>query len=209
MFLVKEIYYTIQGEGARTGRPSVFCRFAGCNLWTGREKDRKDAICNFCDTNFIGIDGPGGDKFKDETKITNAINDKWPQHLNNKYVVLTGGEPALQINSLLIDKLHEAGFEVAIETNGTLPLPSGIDWVTVSPKSNTLLEIISGEELKLVFPQKGVDPEIFKKMNFKNFFLQPLDGEQKEANTQKTVQYCLENPFWSLSLQTHKYIGIP
>ncbi|SVE28146.1 uncharacterized protein METZ01_LOCUS481000, partial [marine metagenome] len=137
MFLVKEIYYTIQGEGARTGRPSVFCRFAGCNLWTGREKDRKDAICNFCDTNFIGADGPGGGKFKDETKITNAINDKWPQHLDNKYIVLTGGEPALQINSSLIDKLHEAGFEVAIETNGTLPIPSGIDWVTVSPKSNT------------------------------------------------------------------------
>ena len=208
MFQVKEIYYTLQGEGARTGRPAVFCRFTGCNLWTGREKDREKAVCNFCDTDFVGVDGPGGGKFNDSKELLAAISNCWPKDLEQKYVVLTGGEPALQINQDFIERLHGIGFEVAIETNGTLPIPSNIDWVTVSPKSNSVLKIESGDELKLVFPQEGVDPRKFQNLFFKNFFLQPLDGEERTINTQKTLQYCLENPLWNLSLQSHKYIGI-
>jgi len=208
MFQVKEIYYTLQGEGARTGRPAVFCRFTGCNLWTGREKDREKAVCNFCDTDFVGVDGPGGGKFNDSKELLAAISNCWPKDLEQKYVVLTGGEPALQINQDFIGGLHNIGFEVAIETNGTLPIPSNIDWVTVSPKSNSVLKVESGDELKLVFPQEGVDPKKFQNLLFKNFFLQPLDGEERTINTQKTLQYCLENPLWNLSLQSHKYIGI-
>jgi len=208
MFQVKEIYYTLQGEGARTGRPAVFCRFTGCNLWTGREKDREKAVCNFCDTDFVGVDGPGGGKFNHGKELLAAINNCWPKDLEQKYVVLTGGEPALQINQDFIGGLHSIGFEVAIETNGTLPIPSNIDWVTVSPKSNSVLKVESGDELKLVFPQEGVDPKKFQNLLFKNFFLQPLDGEERTINTQKTLQYCLENPLWNLSLQSHKYIGI-
>tara|TARA_Y100000590_G_scaffold95875_3_gene108861 strand:+ start:7933 stop:8562 length:630 start_codon:yes stop_codon:yes gene_type:complete len=208
MFQVKEIYYTLQGEGARTGRPAVFCRFTGCNLWTGREKDREKALCNFCDTDFVGVDGPGGGKFNDSKELLAAISNCWPKDLEQKYVVLTGGEPALQINQDFIGGLHNIGFEVAIETNGTLPIPSNIDWVTVSPKSNSVLKVESGDELKLVFPQEGVDPRKFQNLPFKNFFLQPLDGEERTINTQKTLQYCLENPLWNLSLQSHKYIGI-
>ena len=208
MFHVKEIYYTLQGEGARTGRPAVFCRFTGCNLWTGREKDREKAVCNFCDTDFVGVDGPGGGKFNDSKELLAAISNCWPKDLEQKYVVLTGGEPALQINQDFIGGLHNIGFEVAIETNGTLPIPSNIDWVTVSPKSNSVLKVESGDELKLVFPQEGVDPRKFQNLPFKNFFLQPLDGEERTINTQKTLQYCLENPLWNLSLQSHKYIGI-
>ena len=208
MFQVKEIYYTLQGEGARTGRPAVFCRFTGCNLWTGREKDREKAVCNFCDTDFVGVDGPGGGKFNDSKELLAAISNCWPKDLEQKYVVLTGGEPALQINQDFIEGLHDIGFEVAIETNGTLPIPSNIDWVTVSPKSNSVLKVESGDELKLVFPQEGVDPRKFQNLPFKNFFLQPLDGEERTINTQKTLQYCLENPLWNLSLQSHKYIGI-
>ena len=208
MFQVKEIYYTLQGEGARTGRPAVFCRFTGCNLWTGREKDREKAVCNFCDTDFVGVDGPGGGKFNDSKELLAAISNCWPKDLEQKYVVLTGGEPALQINQDFIGGLHNIGFEVAIETNGTLPIPSNIDWVTVSPKSNSVLKGESGDELKLVFPQEGVDPRKFQNLPFKNFFLQPLDGEERTINTQKTLQYCLENPLWNLSLQSHKYIGI-
>ncbi|MEC7910991.1 MAG: 7-carboxy-7-deazaguanine synthase [Pseudomonadota bacterium] len=208
MFQVKEIYYTLQGEGARTGRPAVFCRFTGCNLWTGREKDREKAVCNFCDTDFVGVDGPGGGKFNDSKELLAAISNCWPKDLEQKYVVLTGGEPALQINQDFIGGLHNIGFEVAIETNGTLPIPSNIDWVTVSPKSNSVLKVESGDELKLVFPQEGVDPRKFQNLPFKNFFLQPLDGEERTINTQKTLQYCLENPLWNLSLQSHKYIGI-
>ena len=208
MFQVKEIYYTLQGEGARTGRPAVFCRFTGCNLWTGREKDREKAVCNFCDTDFVGVDGPGGGKFNDSKELLAAISNCWPKDLEQKYVVLTGGEPALQINQDFIERLHGIGFEVAIETNGTLPIPSNIDWVTVSPKSNSVLKVESGDELKLVFPQEGVDPRKFQNLPFKNFFLQPLDGEERTINTQKTLQYCLENPLWNLSLQSHKYIGI-
>ena len=208
MFQVKEIYYTLQGEGARTGRPAVFCRFTGWNLWTGREKDREKAVCNFCDTDFVGVDGPGGGKFNDSKELLAAISNCWPKDLEQKYVVLTGGEPALQINQDFIEGLHDIGFEVAIETNGTLPIPSNIDWVTVSPKSNSVLKVESGDELKLVFPQEGVDPRKFQNLPFKNFFLQPLDGEERTINTQKTLQYCLENPLWNLSLQSHKYIGI-
>ena len=208
MFQVKEIYYTLQGEGARTGRPAVFCRFTGCNLWTGREKDREKAVCNFCDTDFVGVDGPGGGKFNDSKELLAAISNCWPKDLEQKYVVLTGVEPALQINQDFIGGLHNIGFEVAIETNGTLPIPSNIDWVTVSPKSNSVLKVESGDELKLVFPQEGVDPRKFQNLPFKNFFLQPLDGEERTINTQKTLQYCLENPLWNLSLQSHKYIGI-
>ncbi len=208
MFKVKEIYYTLQGEGARTGRPAVFCRFTGCNLWTGKQKDREKAVCNFCDTDFVGVDGPGGGKFKDSKELLTAINNCWPKDLEQKYVVLTGGEPALQINKDFIDGLHRIGFEVAIETNGTLPIPSNIDWVTVSPKSNSVLKVKSGDELKLVFPQEGVDPRKFQNLLFTNFFLQPLDGKERTVNTQKTLQYCLENPLWNLSLQSHKYIGI-
>ena len=208
MFQVKEIYYTLQGEGARTGRPALFCRFTGCNLWTGREKDREKAVCNFCDTDFVGVDGPGGGKFNHSKELLAAISNCWPKDLEQKYVVLTGGEPALQINQDFIEGLHDIGFEVAIETNGTLPIPSNIDWVTVSPKSNSVLKVESGDELKLVFPQEGVNPRKFQNLPFKNFFLQPLDGEERTINTQKTLQYCLENPLWNLSLQSHKYIGI-
>ena len=208
MFQVKEIYYTLQGEGARTGRPAVFCRFTGCNLWTGKEKDREKAVCNFCDTDFVGVDGPGGGKFNDSKELLAAINNCWPKDLEEKYVVLTGGEPALQIDQDFIEGLHKIGFEVAIETNGTLPIPSNIDCVTVSPKSDSVLKVKSGNELKLVFPQEGVDPRKFQNLFFKNFFLQPLDGEERTINTQKTLQYCLENPLWNLSLQSHKYIGI-
>ena len=209
MFKVKEIYYTLQGEGARSGRPAVFCRFSGCNLWSGKEKDRQKAICKFCDTDFFGVNGPGGGNFKDEDQITFSINSFWPENLENKYVVLTGGEPALQINERLIENLHSSGFEIAIETNGTLSIPKGIDWITVSPKFGTTLKVRSGDELKLIFPQEEMNPEKFEKMDFTNFFLQPMDGKKKTINTQKTIKFCLENPLWNLSLQTHKYIGIP
>tara|TARA_B100000953_G_scaffold74219_1_gene59910 strand:- start:1813 stop:2442 length:630 start_codon:yes stop_codon:yes gene_type:complete len=209
VYRVKEIFYTLQGEGARTGRPAVFCRFSGCNLWSGKEEDRKKAICNFCDTDFLGVDGLGGGKFKNEQELSKAIKSAWPENLKGKYVVLTGGEPALQVDSKLIKALHSNNFEIAIETNGTLPLPPDIDWVTVSPKANTELKIILGDELKLVFPQEKNNPNLFSDLNFKNFYLQPLDNNKKELNTQKAVQYCLENPIWSLSLQAHKFLGIP
>jgi len=209
VYRVKEIFYTLQGEGARTGRPAVFCRFSGCNLWSGKEEDRKKAICNFCDTDFLGFDGLGGGKFKNEQELSKAIKSAWPENLKGEYVVLTGGEPALQVDSKLIKALHSNNFEIAIETNGTLPLPPDIDWVTVSPKANTELKIILGDELKLVFPQEKNNPNLFSDLNFKNFYLQPLDNNKKELNTQKAVQYCLENPIWSLSLQTHKFLGIP
>ena len=209
MYRVKEIFYTLQGEGARTGRPAVFCHFSGCNLWSGKEEDRKKAICNFCDTDFLGVDGLGGGKFKNEQELSKAIKSAWPENLKGKYVVLTGGEPALQVDSKLIKALHSNNFEIAIETNGTLPLPPDIDWVTVSPKANTELKIILGDELKLVFPQERNNPNLFSDLNFKNFYLQPLDNNKKELNTQKAVRYCLENPIWSLSLQAHKFLGIP
>ena len=208
MYQVKEIFYSLQGEGARTGRPSVFCRFTGCNLWSGLEKDRNDAVCKFCDTDFVGTNGTGGGKFKTARELSEAIDAKWKNTNSNKYVVCTGGEPALQIDKELIDALHKKGFEIAIETNGTLELPIGIDWITVSPKSDSILRIVKGNELKLVYPQNDANPQDFYDLNFDQFYLQPLDNELKSENTQKTIQYCLENPKWKISLQTHKYIGI-
>ena len=208
MYQVKEIFYTLQGEGARTGRPSVFCRFTGCNLWSGLEKDRNDAVCKFCDTDFVGTNGTGGGKFKTARELSEAIDAKWKNTNSNKYVVCTGGEPALQIDKELIDALHKKGFEIAIETNGTIALPIGIDWITVSPKSDSILRIVKGNELKLVYPQNDANPQDFYDLNFDQFYLQPLDNELKSENTQKTIQYCLENPKWKISLQTHKYIGI-
>jgi 7-carboxy-7-deazaguanine synthase (Cx14CxxC type) len=209
MFHVKEIYYTLQGEGSRTGRPSVFCRFSGCNLWTGIEADREKSICSFCDTDFLGTDGPGGGKHKDIKSLINKIDSEWPKSQPNKYVVFTGGEPALQITKALVYELQIKGFEVAIETNGTLELPDNIDWVTVSPKADTKISVTSGNELKLVFPQTENNPDNFIHMDFEEFYLQPKDGDERNINTQKTIQYCLENPEWKLSLQTHKYMGIP
>ena len=209
MFHVKEIYYTLQGEGSRTGRPSVFCRFSGCNLWTGIEADREKSICSFCDTDFLGTDGPGGGKHKDIKSLINKIDSEWPKSQPNKYVVFTGGEPALQITKALVYELQIKGFEVAIETNGTLELPDNIDWVTVSPKADTKISGTSGNELKLVFPQTENNPDNFIHMDFEEFYLQPKDDDERNINTQKTIQYCLENPEWKLSLQTHKYMGIP
>ena len=208
MYQIKEMYYTLQGEGARAGRPSVFCRFTGCNLWSGREKDRSEAVCNFCDTDFVGVDGPGGGKFADALELSNAIKSLWPRNEPNKYVVFTGGEPGLQLNDAIVDQLHLNGFEIAVETNGTLDLPLKIDWLTVSPKADSSLKIQAGNELKLVYPQVNVSPQSYEGLDFENFYLQPMDNADKDKNTQKTIQYCLENPKWKLSLQTHKYMGI-
>ena len=208
MYQIKEMYYTLQGEGARAGRPSVFCRFTGCNLWSGREKDRSEAVCNFCDTDFVGVDGPGGGKFSDSLALSSAIESLWPNEEPNKYVVFTGGEPGLQLDDEIVDQLHLKNFEVAVETNGTLELPLNIDWLTVSPKADSNLKIHAGNELKLVYPQVDVSPKSYEGLDFENFYLQPMDNEDKDKNTQKTIQYCLENPKWKLSLQTHKYMGI-
>lgn len=208
MYQIKEMYYTLQGEGARTGRPSVFCRFTGCNLWSGREKDRSTAVCNFCDTDFVGVDGPGGGKFINALELSDAIEAFWPNEEPNKYVVFTGGEPGLQLDKNVIDHLHLKNFEVAVETNGTLDLPVNIDWLTVSPKADSTLKIRTGNELKLVYPQENVSPNSFEDLDFEIFYLQPMDNGDKDKNTQKTIQYCLENPKWKLSLQTHKYMGI-
>tara|TARA_B100000470_G_C19773352_1_gene384121 strand:- start:659 stop:1288 length:630 start_codon:yes stop_codon:yes gene_type:complete len=208
MYQIKEMYYTLQGEGARTGRPSVFCRFTGCNLWSGREKDRSTAVCNFCDTDFVGVDGPGGGKFINALELSDAIEAFWPNEEPNKYVVFTGGEPGLQLDKNVIDHLHLKNFEVAVETNGTLDLPLNIDWLTVSPKADSTLKIRTGNELKLVYPQENVSPNSFEDLDFEIFYLQPMDNGDKDKNTQKTIQYCLENPKWKLSLQTHKYMGI-
>ena len=208
MYQIKEMYYTLQGEGARTGRPSVFCRFTGCNLWSGREKDRSTAVCNFCDTDFVGVDGPGGGKFINALELSDAIEAFWPNEEPNKYVVFTGGEPGLQLDKNVIDHLHLKNFEVAVETNGTLDLPLNIDWLTVSPKADSILKIRTGNELKLVYPQENVSPNSFEDIDFEIFYLQPMDNGDKDKNTQRTIQYCLENPKWKLSLQTHKYMGI-
>ena len=208
MYQIKEMYYTLQGEGARTGRPSVFCRFTGCNLWSGREKDRSTAVCNFCDTDFVGVDGPGGGKFINALELSDAIESFWPNEESNKYVVFTGGEPGLQLDKNVVDHLHLKNFEVAVETNGTLDLPLNIDWLTVSPKADSTLKIRTGNELKLVYPQENVSPNSFEDLDFEIFYLQPMDNGDKDKNTQKTIQYCLENPKWKLSLQTHKYMGI-
>lgn len=207
MYSVKEIYFTLQGEGAQTGRAAVFLRFAGCNLWTGREEDRATAICQFCDTDFVGSDGPGGGKFTDAEALAEAVAGRWPGG-GKPLVVCTGGEPLLQLDAEAIDALHAAGFEIAIETNGTLPAPAGIDWICVSPKAGAPLVQRSGQELKLVYPQEAAPPEAFAGLEFEHFFLQPMDGPEREANTQAAARYCLEHPHWRLSLQTHKFIGL-
>ncbi len=210
-YAVKEIFYTLQGEGAQTGRAAVFCRFAGCNLWSGRESDRASAICRFCDTDFLGVNGAGGGRFEMAEDLAEAISATWPSHQpdGTRFVVCTGGEPLLQLDRALIDALHLRGFEIAVETNGTLEAPAEIDWVCVSPKAGARLVQKSGSELKLVFPQVGALPPEFEGLAFKHFFLQPMDGPQREANTQLALQYCLEHPRWRLSLQTHKMLGIP
>ena len=207
-YSVKEIYYTLQGEGAQTGRPAVFCRFAGCNLWTGREEDRAAATCQFCDTDFIGTDGPGGGKFESPELLAEAVLQAWPDNQATPYVVCTGGEPLLQLDEPLIEAFHARGIEVAIETNGTKPAPPGIDWICVSPKAGSQLVQTEGHELKLVYPQPEAMPELFADLDFEHFFLQPMDGAEAEANTKAAVQYCLQNPQWRLSLQTHKWLGI-
>ncbi|HVU21307.1 MAG TPA: 7-carboxy-7-deazaguanine synthase [Rhizomicrobium sp.] len=208
-YSVKEIYYTLQGEGAQTGRAAVFLRFAGCNLWTGLERDRATAVCQFCDTDFVGTDGPGGGKFQTADDLARAVAEKWPpQSVTKRYVVCTGGEPLLQIDESLIVALHNQEFEIGIETNGTLLPPPGIDWICVSPKANAELNLTRGNELKLIYPQEGAPPERYASLAFENFFLQPMDNPEREANTRAATAYCLAHPKWRLSLQTHKLIGI-
>ncbi len=209
-YAVKEIFYTIQGEGANTGRPAVFCRFAGCNLWTGRDEDRATATCQFCDTDFVGMDGPGGGRFATPAALAEAVAAAWPAAAEGRrFVVCTGGEPLLQLDTALLDALHRQGFEVAVETNGTIQPPDGIDWLCVSPKAGAELVVAEGEELKLVFPQPGAEPAAFEQLGFRHYFLQPMDGPEREVHTAEAVQYCLEHPRWRLSLQTHKLLGIP
>jgi 7-carboxy-7-deazaguanine synthase len=208
-YSVKEIYYTLQGEGAQAGRAAVFLRFAGCNLWSGVEKDRAEAVCQFCDTDFVGTDGPGGGKFTDAAALARAVFAEWPEHAKGRpYVVCTGGEPLLQLDKALIAALHEGGFEIGIETNGTLLPPPGIDWVCVSPKAHAEQKLKRGDELKLIYPQDGAAPERYVGQDFRNFFLQPMDNPDRAANTHAATEYCLKNPQWRLSLQTHKLIGI-
>jgi 7-carboxy-7-deazaguanine synthase (Cx14CxxC type) len=208
-YQVKEIYYTLQGEGARSGRASVFLRFAGCNLWSGLERDRPDAVCKFCDTDFVGTDGEGGGKFSAADALALAVAAQWPAGSEAQpYVVCTGGEPLLQMDDALVASLHAQGFEIAIETNGTLLPPRGIEWICVSPKANAELELATGQELKLIYPQDGAPPERYADLLFDHFFLQPMDGPEREANTRAATNYCLAHPQWRLSLQTHKLIGI-
>ena len=208
MYTVKEIFYTLQGEGANAGRPAVFCRFSGCNLWTGREADRATAVCNFCDTDFVGV-GLDGGKFTTPDAFADAVASRWPtKERANRFVVCTGGEPLLQLDAPAVDALHSRGFAVAVETNGTQEPPTGLDWICVSPKSNAPLALTHGNELKLVFPQTGVDPARFESLDFEQFFLQPMDGPALAENTRAAVNFCLANPRWRLSLQTHKLLGI-
>jgi 7-carboxy-7-deazaguanine synthase len=211
-YSVKEIFYTLQGEGANTGRPAVFCRFAGCNLWTGREEDRSSAVCQFCDTEFVGTDGPGGGRFGSAEELAASVIACWPSTNTGTarpLVVCTGGEPLLQLDEAAVSAFHAAGLEVAIETNGTIKALRGIDWVCVSPKAGADLVQRSGNELKLIYPQPGAEPERFAALAFDNFYLQPMDGDNREENTRKALNYCLEHPQWKLSLQTHKLLGIP
>jgi len=206
-YAVKEIFYTLQGEGRQAGRPAVFCRFAGCNLWSGREEDRAEAVCRFCDTDFVGMDGVGGGRFATGETLAQAIAALWPAG-GAPLVVLTGGEPLLQVDEALITALHDAGFEIAIETNGTIAPPPGVDWLCVSPKAGAALVVTAGDELKLVYPQSGAAPAAFEALEFANFLLQPMDGPDRAANTEAAVAYCLAHPQWRLSLQTHKILGI-
>ncbi len=208
MYSVKEIYYTLQGEGAQTGRAAVFLRFAGCNLWSGLERDRASAVCRFCDTDFVGTGGPGGGKFASPEALAEAVAQRWAGG-GRPYVVCTGGEPLLQLDAALIDALHAREFEIAIETNGTLEAPPGIDWICVSPKAGAPLVQTRGSEMKLVYPQAGAEPERFTGLDFTHFFLQPMDGPDAAANIQAAARYCLAHPEWRLSLQTHKLIGLP
>jgi len=219
-YSVKEIYYTLQGEGANTGRAAVFCRFAGCNLWSGREEDRASAVCRFCDTDFVGTDGPGGGRFDAAHDLAHAVAERWPapvpqdsglrtQDSVRPLVVCTGGEPLLQLDDALVAAFHDVGLEVAVETNGTRTVPAGVDWICVSPKAGADLVQRSGHELKLVYPQSGAGPERFAGLDFTHFFLQPMDGPDRDRNTQLALEYCQAHPQWRLSLQTHKLIGIP
>ena len=217
-YTVKEIFYTLQGEGAQTGRAAVFCRFSGCNLWSGREEDRSRAICQFCDTDFVGT-GPDGGKFKSATELADAIDRSWEGEGRSageggsagetkKYVVCTGGEPLLQVDEALISELHRRGFEVAVETNGTRPAPQSLDWICVSPKAGAPLVQTTGSELKLVYPQVDAPPEKFEHLGFRHFFLQPMDGPDTAGNTERAIDYCLRHPRWRLSIQTHKLVGL-
>jgi 7-carboxy-7-deazaguanine synthase len=208
-YSVKEIFYTLQGEGANAGRPAVFCRFAGCNLWSGREEDRATAVCKFCDTDFVGTDGTKGGKYPTAEQLAMTIELHWPtQDRKRRFVVLTGGEPMLQIDDALVLSLHARGFEIAVETNGTVKATSGIDWVCVSPKAGSELVVTQGQELKLVYPQLDALPENFAHLDFENFYLQPMDGPDRLANSKAAIEYCQQNPQWNLSTQTHKMLGI-
>lgn len=208
-YSVKEIFYTLQGEGFHAGRPAVFCRFAGCNLWSGLERDRASAICTFCDTDFIGTDGPGGGKFRTADALAKVVAGHWPKGAVNRFVVCTGGEPLLQMDAALVDALHAQEFEIAIETNGTLKAPEGIDWICVSPKAGANMKQVEGDELKLVFPQPENHPDDFVDLAFANRFLQPMDSPELDQNTVAAVRFCKADPRWRLSVQTHKAIGIP
>ncbi|MEI2414782.1 7-carboxy-7-deazaguanine synthase [Orrella sp. JC864] len=208
-YAVKELFKTLQGEGAHAGRAAVFCRFAGCNLWSGRESDRAQAVCRFCDTDFVGTDGPGGGKFATPAQLAERLAACWGPARARRYVVFTGGEPLLQLDAPLIEAVHAQGFEIAIETNGTLPVPAGVDWICVSPKSTAPLAVTAGHELKLVYPQADAQPQAYAGLDFRHFWLQPMDGPARAAHTEQAVAYCLAHPQWRLSLQTHKYIGIP
>ena len=203
---MKEVFATLQGEGANVGRAAVFCRFAGCNLWTGREEQRSSAVCRFCDTDFVGTDGPGGGHFADAGALAAHVDRVAGA---TRFIVCTGGEPLLQLDAALIDALHGRGFEIAIETNGTLPVPDGIDWVCMSPKAEADVVVTSGDELKLIYRQEGAEPERYEHLDFTHFFLQPMDGPERDAHTLDAIAYCLAHPRWRLSVQTHKYLGIP
>jgi 7-carboxy-7-deazaguanine synthase (Cx14CxxC type) len=209
-YAVKEVFYTLQGEGANTGKPAVFCRFAGCNLWSGVEKDRAAAVCQFCDTDFVGTDGDGGGKFATAEALADAISKTWKGNGGaQRFVVCTGGEPLLQLDPALIAALHARDFKVAVETNGTIAPPPGLDWVCVSPKVAADLVVTTGDELKLVYPQAGGSPECYENLDFAHWFLQPMDGPARSENSRKAIDYCLAHPKWRLSMQTHKYLGIP
>lgn len=211
-YAVKEIFYTLQGEGFHTGRPAIFCRFAGCNLWSGLEADRANAVCNFCDTDFVGVNGINGGKFRDAKALVAAIIQEWwigVKQDTNRFIVFTGGEPLLQLDKALIDALHKEGFEIAVETNGTKPAPAGIDWLCVSPKADSDIVLTAGNELKLVYPQPLAMPERFAGLDFQYFYLQAMDGAAQGQNNQAAIAYCMQHPQWKLSVQTHKLLGIP
>ncbi|MEE8192937.1 MAG: 7-carboxy-7-deazaguanine synthase [Gemmatimonadales bacterium] len=209
-YQAKTIYYTLQGEGFHAGRPAVLLRFTGCNLWTGREEDRADAVCRFCDTDFFGTDGPGGGRFSEAADLARVVARTWPSESDGRpYVVCTGGEPLLQLDDALIGGLQQKGFEVAVETNGTIAAPARLDWICVSPKAGAELVQVEGDELKLVYPQEGAEPERFERLDFSHFYLQPMDGAELERNTELAAEYCLAHPHWRLSLQVHKLLGLP